>query len=83
LKWLGDDIGLLVGGGDLLNSEDVGGNLLLKIVLFELMCYVRLVVSSLRATSKAPFVAYAKGDGCKLRGSVDFTERLAVLAKPY
>jgi hypothetical protein len=28
---LGEEVGLLVGGGYLLKSEDVGGNLLLKV----------------------------------------------------
>jgi hypothetical protein len=33
---LGEDVGLLVGGGYLLKSEDVGGNLLLKVVVFDI-----------------------------------------------
>jgi hypothetical protein len=57
---LGEEVGLLVGGGYLLKSEDIGGNLLLKVVVFDIDCMVRLVGPSLRAMSIAPLLSLPK-----------------------
>jgi hypothetical protein len=58
----------------LLKSEDVGGNLLLKVVVFDIDMLCAFGGSFAPGHVDSALVVYAEGDNCGLRGSGDVTE---------